>query len=329
MLWSSGEKKTVEHAYRYENIGCEAMCLSPTSCVQSNVTDTGTTRTVADAINFWESSSEADIKYCIKNNSKTTNYIRFIFVGKNVISLPLSLVGASFCAFHCGIFVHLVQGSLFLKTNTFLTLSFISQSWATWQRRQPSIGRSLMSPSQQKTKTSLLLGRLRPRQPLRRSAQCSCRAIKWVRGSITATSLEKLLGQGYKGKDVGAAASQRRFLYFGMRMVPTAYCHLAIASELQVSCFMICNPAFAGCARWQYGVGTIVIPKHRNRRWLVVAATPFPLYSCLNNFSREPAVIEPRARLIARHEHCALRWGSVIWKFWRIVSFKVFRSCKF
>ena len=48
MLWSSGEKKTVEHAYRYETIGYEAMCLSLTSCVQSNVTDTGTTRTVAD-----------------------------------------------------------------------------------------------------------------------------------------------------------------------------------------------------------------------------------------------------------------------------------------
>ena len=87
------------------------------------MTDTGTTRTVADvskvseayvyityvhmycvllAISFWESSSEADIKYYIKNDIKTTNYIRFIFVGKNVISLPLSLVGASFCAFHCG-----------------------------------------------------------------------------------------------------------------------------------------------------------------------------------------------------------------------------------
>ena len=70
-------KKAVEHAYRYETIGYEAMCLSLTSCVQSNVTDTGTTRTVADiskeseahiyiyrvllAISFWESSSEAAI----------------------------------------------------------------------------------------------------------------------------------------------------------------------------------------------------------------------------------------------------------------------------
>ena len=131
---------------------------------------------------------------------------------------------------------------------------------------------------------------------------------------------------------MGAAASQRRFLYFGMRMVPTAYCHLAIASELQVSCFVICNPAFAGCARWQYGVGTIVIPKHRNRRWLVVAATFFPLYPCLNNFSREAAVIEPRAHLIARHEHCALRRrGRRGRRPLRIVNFKdlyILKNCK-
>ena len=60
-------------------------------------------------------------------------------------------------------------------------------------------------------------------------------------------------------------------------------------------------------ARWQYAVGTILIPKYRNRRWLAAAPTSFPLYPRPNNFSREVAVIEPRTHFIARHEHCALR----------------------
>ena len=106
---------------------------------------------------------------------------------------------------------------------------------------------------------------------------------------------------------MAATTSQRRFLCFGMTMVPTPYCHLAQPAKagLQIIKQLTCNSL--AMARWQYAVGTILIPKYRNRRWLAAAPTSFPLYPCPNNFSREVAVIEPRTHFIARHEHCALR----------------------